>query len=125
MKMGSASFRNCTLTQIEKIWPTLSSGDILRNVLSTHFRPALSMWIGPGCRKRSLLLSLAKQSAAASRIVTSRRCRSMQLTIAKTGGNVLQQLHSCSRLIVHELSNLLLDGCNALRLDVCVIAESG
>src|SRR3979411_63616 len=123
--MGSASFRNCARTQIEKSWPTFSSGDILRKVLSTHFWPALSTWIGPGCKKRSLLLSLAKQSAAASRSVINRRCRSMQLTIAKTDGNVLQQLLSCSRVIAHELSDLLFDGCNAFRLDGCVIAESG
>src|SRR5712691_2631422 len=90
--MGSASFRNCARTQIENSCPTFSSGDILRNVLSTHLWPALSMWIGPACRKRSLLLSLAKQSAAASRSVINRRCRSMPLTIAKTDENVLQQL---------------------------------
>src|ERR1700675_512714 len=101
--MGSASFRNCTSTQIEKSWPTLSSGDILRNVLSTHFWPALSTWMGPGGRKRSLLLSFAKQSAAASSSVINRRCRSMQLTIAKTDGNVLSQLHSCDRANAHEL----------------------
>src|SRR5450759_5682501 len=48
--------------------------------------------MGPGCRKRSLLLSLAKQSAAASRSAISSRCRSMQLTIAKTDRDVLQML---------------------------------
>src|ERR1019366_3250001 len=90
--MGSASFRNCAFTQIAKSWPTLSSDDILRNVLSTHFWPALSTWMGPGCRKRSLLLSLAKQSAAASRSAINSRCRSMQLTIAKTDRDVLQML---------------------------------
>src|ERR1700694_2468973 len=81
--------------------------------------------MGPGCRKRSLLLSLAKQGAAASSSVINSRCRNMPLTIAKTDGNVLQQLHSWGRVIAHELSDLLLDGCNALRLDICVIAESG
>src|ERR1700676_829661 len=85
--MGSASFRNCARTQIEKSCPTLSSVDILRKVLSAHFLPALSTWIGPGCRKRSLLLSLAKQSAAASRSVINRRCRNMQLTIACSCGD--------------------------------------
>src|ERR1019366_8664459 len=72
--------------------------DILRNVLSTHFWPALSTWMGPACRKRSLLLSLAKQSAAASRSVIGSRCRSMQLTIAKTDGNVLQPSHGLYRI---------------------------
>src|SRR5208337_3388298 len=83
--MGSASFRNCVLTKIPKSWPTFSSGDILRNVLSTHFCPALSTWIGRGCRKRSLLLSLAKQHAASESVISS-RCRSMELTIAEIGG---------------------------------------
>src|SRR6266446_7019021 len=90
--MGSASFRNCARTQIENSCPTLSSGDILRKVLSTHLWPALSTWIGPGCRKRSLLLSLAKESAAANRRVINSRCRSMQTTITKTEANVLKQL---------------------------------
>src|SRR6266404_8800924 len=90
--MGSASFRNCARTQIEKSCPTLSSGDILRKVLSTHLWPALSTWIGPGCTKRSLLLSLAKQNAAASRRVINSRCRSIQTTITKTEANVLKQL---------------------------------
>src|SRR5271166_899126 len=87
--MGSASFRNCAFTLIPKSWPTFSSGDILRNVLAAHFCPALLTWMGPGCRKRSLLLSLPKQSAAASSSVISRRCRSMQMTIARSR-NVLK-----------------------------------
>src|SRR5712692_3198653 len=74
--------------------------------------------MGPGCRKRSLLLSLpsAEQSAAASRNVDRRRCRSMQMTITKTRGNVLPP---------RALSNLPFDGCNAFRLDGRVVAKSG
>src|SRR5712692_9125307 len=74
--------------------------------------------MGPGCRKRSLLLSLpsAEQSAAASRNVVRRRCRSMQMTITKTRGNVLPP---------RALSNLPFDGCNAFRLDGRVVTKSG
>src|ERR1039458_5183922 len=129
--MGSASFRNCTFTEIAKSWPTFSSGDILRKVFSTHFWPALSTWMGPGCRKRSLLLSLAKQSAAASTSVIGSRCRSMQLTIAKTDGSVLQpsqeRVMATSQLSnrPRTLSNLPFDVGNAFRLDGGVIAEPG
>src|SRR6266849_9105037 len=74
------------------------------------------MWMGPGRRKRSLLLSLPKQSAAASRSAIRRRYLSMQMTITKTRGNVLPP---------RALSNLPFDGCNAFRLDGRVVTKSG
>src|ERR1035437_5036639 len=122
-KMGSASFRNCTLTQIAKSWPTLSSGDILRNVLSAHFRPALSRWMGPGGRKRSLLLSFAKQSVAASRSAISGKRRNMQVTIAcsRGDGRGRPALHRHPRRIL----DFPFDGCDALLLDGWVIAKPG
>src|SRR5580658_3094878 len=123
--MGSASFRNCTLTQIAKSWPTFSSGVILRNVLSAHFCPALSAWIGPACRKRSLLLSLAKQSAVASRNAVRRRFRSMQLTITKMDGIVLQRACGETAALARPLSNLGFDNCHACRLNRRVIAKPG
>src|SRR5260370_35335643 len=82
--------------------------------------------MGPGGRKRSLLLSFEKQSDAASSSAINRRCRSMQLTIAKTDGNVLSQLHRLrSSDRSRTLSDLLFDGCDAFRLDGWIIAESG
>jgi hypothetical protein len=93
MKIGSASFRNCTRVQIEKSCPTFSSGDILRRVLSDHFLPALSRWMERSCVDLALPLSLfvflagqnvAEQSVATSAKANS-RCRGMHmpLTIAK------------------------------------------
>src|SRR5271169_682834 len=138
--MGSASFRNCTLTQMAKSWPTFSSGVILRKVLSAHFWPALSAWMGPGCRKRSLLLSLAKQSAAASRNAVRRRFRSMQLTITKkrrerparlvTGALAVQARVGTAALgcpaehsSAPALSNLRFYHCDAVRLNGRVVAK--
>src|ERR1700688_2245666 len=93
MKIGSASFKNCTRVQIEKSCPTFSSGDILRRVLSAHFLPALSRWMERSgvdlALPLSLFLSLAGQNVAEQSVATSAKAISgyrgmdMPLTIAK------------------------------------------
>src|ERR1700719_1200936 len=99
MKIGSASFKNCTRTEIEKSCPIFSSADILRRVLSAHFLPALSRWMERVCRQRSLLLSLAQQNVAEQSVAMIRKeisgSRGMHSTIAKMR-IVVVKLLSCS-----------------------------
>src|ERR1700686_82666 len=133
MKIGSASFRNCTRTEMAKSCPTFSSGDILRRDLSAHFLPDLSRWMERSCADLSLLLSLflslslsfAGQNVAEQRVARSAKaiseCRGMQLTIAKMRTkmrrDVVPSLLRTCKWSRDRFSNERFDGFNGFRLN--------
>src|SRR5271163_2718733 len=112
-----------------KSCPTLSSVDILRRAFSAHFLPLRSRWMGPGCRKRSLVLSLslffARQGGAATSSAIKRKCRSMlhddNKLGAALGGNRAHFVHESNRAGL----DLLLDHRQGLGLDRRIVPDTG
>jgi len=96
-KMDRHHFRNALAPRWRKACPTFSSGDIVRNVLSTHFLSGFVDVNGPGCIEAVFVLSLEKHSVTANSSIMSRRCRNMPFDQYQTGRDVCQWSERASR----------------------------
>ena len=72
---GLLTLRNSARTQIMNSCPTFSSSESLRRVLSAHFSPSRSRWMGPACEYFSLAGAI---TLAESRRKTTTKHRIME-----------------------------------------------
>src|SRR5271168_4966637 len=112
-----------------KSCPTLSSVDILRSVFSAHFLPFRSRWMGPDCRKRSLVLSLslylARERGAAISRTMKKSFRSMLHDDNKLGHSCVRRQSAVGALSVRVNLDFFFDCGNGFAPDRRVIANAG